>query len=91
MLTVTEAALGHLSEALSRSEPTETADDCFRMIVTGEQALSLTVQPPESSDHTFDQEGETVLAVPAELSEALSSRILDLGDNGGLVILPKPD
>jgi hypothetical protein len=90
MLTVTDAALGRLSDALSQNEPPRNKDDCFRMTISDEQTFSIAVQPPEPGDHTFDREGETVLAVPREISKALSSSILDLGDNGGLVMLPKP-
>lgn len=90
MFEVTDEALGYLSEALSRAESIDADNDCFRMVVTNEDKVALSVQQPESGDHTFEREGSTILAMPEALSEALSERLLDLGDNGELVFLPKP-
>ena len=89
MLTVTNAALGHLGQALSDSDRVEDRD-CFRMIVTEEQTIGLSIQNPQSGDQTFEHKGTTVLALPEALSATLSERVLDVSDEGQLVFLPKP-
>lgn len=89
MLTVTDAALGHLSDVLSKSDQVE-GTDCFRMVVKNDETIAIAVQAPQSGDRTFEREGSTILAMPEALSEALSEKVLDLGDEGQLVFLPKP-
>jgi hypothetical protein len=88
MLTVTDAALQHLHSALASAEVVDPA--CFRVTVSGEDTLGLIVQQPESGDQTFECKGETVLATPAPLVDFLSERVLDLDDDGHLVLVPKP-
>jgi len=87
MLTVTDAALQHLHTALLRTEAVDPA--CFRLTFRGEDSLGLIVETPESSDQTFECAGETVLATPEPLLEFLSERVLDLDDDGQLVLVPK--
>lgn len=87
MLTVTDAALQHLHSALSQTDAIELA--CFRMTVSGEDSLGLVVQEPENGDRTFECEGATVLATPEPLLDLLAERVLDLDDNGQLVLVPK--
>jgi len=88
MLTVTDAALQHLHAALSQAEAIEDPA-CFRLTVRGEDSLGLMVQEPESGDQTFECDGETVLATPEPLLEFLSERVLDLDEDGQLVLVPK--
>jgi Fe-S cluster assembly iron-binding protein IscA len=88
MLTVTDNALDHLSEALSVSEKAGE-NDCFRFVVANDNTLSLAYQSPQVDDQTFSHQGTQVLAVPASLSEVLSERELDVDDKGHLVFLPK--
>lgn len=91
MLEVTDAALGHLSRSLANSRAVEGTDYCFRMIVKDDETIGLAIQSPESGDQTFEREGTTILAMPKSLSDVLSERILDLGDEGQLLFLPKPN
>lgn len=87
MLSVTDAALQHLHNSLSRVEAISPA--CFRMTVRGEESLSLVVESPEHDDRTFEYDGSTVLAMPDPLLEVLAERVLDLDDEGHLVLVPK--
>jgi Fe-S cluster assembly iron-binding protein IscA len=87
MLTVTDAALQHLQHALSR---VEAASACFRLTVSDQDTLGLIVQQPEAGDRTYECDGETVLATPEPLVEVLAERVLDLDDDGHLVLVPKP-
>jgi Fe-S cluster assembly iron-binding protein IscA len=89
MLEVTNAALEHLRSALSQSHSIDETDECFRLVVQDDK-IGLAVQSPESGDHTFETDGATVLAMPKAVSELLSERVLDLGDEGQLLFLPKP-
>jgi Fe-S cluster assembly iron-binding protein IscA len=89
MLTVTDSALNHLSSVLTKSNRAE-GPDCFRLFVKDDNNIAMTLDSPQSGDQTFDCEGSTVLALPESLSEALSERVLDLGEEGNLVFLPKP-
>ena len=91
MLEVTNAALDHLRNALTQSATLAGTGDCFRLIVDQENKIGLAVQAPQTGDHTFELEGATVLAMPLSLSEALSERVLDVGDEGRLMFLPKPN
>lgn len=86
MLTVTDAALQHLHHALAR---VEAASACFRLTIDDQDTLGLIVQEPESSDRTYECEGDTVLATPEPLVEFLAERVLDLDDDGHLVLVPK--
>lgn len=87
MLTVTTAALQQLKTSLSSNESLE--DSCYRFTRRGEAALGLTIQEPESSDQTFECDGETVLATPEPLVDVLSTKVLDVDEDGRLVLLPK--
>jgi len=87
MLSVTDAALHHLHAALSQSNEIEAA--CFRITVSGEDSLGLIVQAPETGDRTFECEGDVVLATPEPLLDLLSERVLDLDQDGQLVLIPK--
>ena len=87
MLTVTDAALNHLHNALAQSNAVDAA--CFRITVSGEDSLGLIVQEPEASDRTFECQGDTVLATPEPLLDLLSERVLDLDQDGQLVLVPK--
>lgn len=89
MLEVTNAALTHLRHALSQSQSIDETDECFRLVVQDDK-IGLAVQAPESGDQTFEADGSTVLAMPKAVSELLSERVLDLGDEGQLLFLPKP-
>lgn len=88
MLTVTDAALEHLHAALTRAQAIES---CFRFTENDENSLGLVVQEPDSDDHTFDYDGETVLATPDSLSDVLSRKVLDLDEDGQLILLPKAE
>lgn len=86
MLTVTDAALQHLHTALARSDAIEA---CFRFTRQDEDSLGLVVQEPDSGDQTFVYEGETVLATPEPLAELLSKKVLDLDEDGQLILIPQ--
>lgn len=87
MLTVTDAALQHLHSALSQSDAINPA--CFRFTRQAEDAIGLIVAEPESTDHTFECEGDTVLAAPGPLVDLLSEKILDIDENGQLILIPQ--
>ena len=87
MLDVTDAALEHLHRALSGIPARGPA--CFRMSVRGQESLSLVIQSAEDDDRKFDYEGTTVLAMPERLLDVLAERVLDLDDDGHLVLVPK--
>lgn len=87
MLTVTDAALQHLHTALVQADAIDPA--CFRLTIRGEDSLGLVVQEPDSGDQTFECNGDTVLATPEPLMEFLSERVLDLDEDGQLVLVPK--
>ena len=87
MLTVTDAALERLLNALK--EVAAVKNTCFRFTQEGDEGVRLVVQEPESSDKTFELEGETVLAAPESVAGLLSAKVLDLDDDGRLVLLPQ--
>lgn len=87
MLTVTDAALHHLHAALSQSDAIAAA--CFRFTRQAEDSLGLIVGEPESGDQTFECEGDTVLAAPEPLVQLLSEKVLDIDENGQLILIPQ--
>jgi Fe-S cluster assembly iron-binding protein IscA len=87
MLTVTDAALQHLHAALTQTEPRDSS--CFRITVGAENSLGLIVQSPATDDKTFECDGDVVLATPKSLDELLAERVLDLDQDGQLVLIPK--
>jgi hypothetical protein len=87
MLKVTDAALQHLHSALTKVNAVDST--CFRFTQSTEESVGIIVQKPEPTDQTFECDGDTVLAAPEPLSELLSKKILDLDDDGQLVLLPK--
>lgn len=89
MLTVTDAALQHLHAALSRNDTLNPT--CFRFTRGGEDTLGLIVEKPDKGDQTFDYAGDTVLATPKPLVDLLSRKVLDVDQEGHLVLVPKPN
>lgn len=87
MLSVTDDALQQLRTALVDREA--LAQSCFRFTRRDESSLGLIIEQPAASDQTFDCEGRTVLAMPEPLQVLLSKTILDVDDDGQLVLLPQ--
>jgi hypothetical protein len=87
MLTVTDAALQHLQSSLARVDTVESS--CFRLTRQEGDTLGLVIQSPESGDRTFECDGDTVLAASENLADILSERVLDIDENGHLVLVPK--
>ena len=86
MLTVTNAALEHLHSALARAG---AAEACFRFTPTDSDSVGLVVQAPDADDDTFEYDGDTVLAAPQPLAALLSRKVLDIDDEGHLILLPQ--
>ena len=89
MLTVTADALKQLKSALIHSAAMQ--ETCFRFTRRDQSSLGLIIQEPEATDRTFDCDGETVLAMPEPLQDLLTEKILDVDDDGQLVLLPRAD
>jgi hypothetical protein len=89
MLTVTDAALEHLHAVLSRNDALNPT--CFRFTRRGEDSLGLIVEEPDSGDQTFEYEGDTVLATPKPLLDLLSRKVLDVDQDGQLILVPQPN
>jgi len=89
MLTVTDAALQHLHAALPGSDALNPA--CFRFARRDEESLGLILEEPDSGDQTFEYDGDTVLATPQPLLDLLSKKVLDVDQDGQLVLVPKPN
>ena len=87
MLKVTNSALRQLQTALRKNHAVHRT--CFRFRRQGEASIELIIQEPQSTDETFNIDGEPVLAAPKQLVETLSEKILDIDDEGQLVLLPK--
>jgi Fe-S cluster assembly iron-binding protein IscA len=78
MLTVTDKAVQHLRETLSRKE--EGAPGVFR-IVNSEEGYQLTLDEAKESDQVFEHEGENYLLLDTEVGEALSNATLDVQES----------
>jgi Fe-S cluster assembly iron-binding protein IscA len=78
MLTVTEAASGHLAELLTDAEAPEGVAVRF---VRQEDGLAMSMDNPQSGDTTFEHEGRTVLALEDEVAQLLTQNTLDIEDS----------
>lgn len=89
MLTVTDAALQHLHTALSGNDALNPT--CFRFTRRDEDSLGLIIEKPDAGDQTYEYDGDTVLATPQPLLDLLSRKVLDIDQDGQLVLVPKPN
>ena len=75
MLRVTTAALGRLSDKLSRKST--TADGVLRFS-RRERGWKLRLDGASPADEAFVHEGKKVLVLDQETSKAMSSKLLDV-------------
>lgn len=86
MLTVTEPVLKQFDRALAKAGDTGGAERCLRLIRGHDSNLSLTLESPEPGDTTYEYEGRTVLAVPEAYAGFCSDKLLDMDEQGRLVL-----
>ena len=86
MLTVTEPVLKQFDRALSRADETGAGSRCLRLVRGHDASLSLTLETPEPGDTTYEYEGRTVLAVPEACAGFCADKMLDMDEQGRLVL-----
>jgi hypothetical protein len=86
MLTVTEPVLKQFDRALARAGEGGSGERCLRLVRGHDSNLSLALEAPEPEDTTYEYEGRTVLAVPEEYVEFCADKMLDLDEQGRLVM-----
>jgi hypothetical protein len=79
MLAVTEAAISHLHDSLKSVADSDVEGKCFRIVPKDGVHLGLSLAEPKPGDKKYEHEGDTVLAVPAELQPGCAGR--PLGDH----------
>jgi hypothetical protein len=86
MLAVTEAAISHLHDSLKSVADSDVEGQCFRIVPKDGVHLGLSLAEPKPGDKKYEHEGDTVLAVPAELQPGCAGRTLGVNDDGRLEI-----
>lgn len=86
MFIVTDSALEHLAQAISRIEDPKPQNVCFRIVPDPSDKLSLTVDTLEPGDTEYGHEGIVVLAISNEILERCEGQTLDLDDSGNLLL-----
>lgn len=84
MLSVSNAAMLQLHNALQSVAGSEEDQRCFRIVPRDEKNLGLSLASPAPTDKTYEFEGATVLAVPKELDGVCDGKSLDVNDDGKL-------
>ncbi len=77
MLTISEAAGALLAQMLVQAKASDTV--AVRFVPDG-NSLSMQLDDVRADDVTFEHETRTVLALDAEVSDALVDRTLDVND-----------
>ncbi len=85
MLTVTDAALEYLADAIGKIDEPKPTDACFRIPMDGGK-LTLTVGSAEAADTTFQHKGVTLLVVSQEVAKRCEERTLDADQLGNLLL-----
>ncbi len=75
MLTVTESAREHLKEMLEAN--IDDPDACLRLVASGRGQFGLTADKERADDQVVEHEGDKVLLVESELSDALEGVTID--------------
>lgn len=86
MLTVTEPVLKQFDRALAKADETGGGERCLRLVRGHDSNLSLSLETPEPGDTTYEYEGRTVLAVPEEHAGFCADKMLDMDEQGRLVL-----
>lgn len=86
MLTVSETVLKQFDRALEKASEPGGAERCLRMVRGDDANLSLALDTPEPGDTTWEYEGRTVLAVPETCAGFCADKMLDIDDQGRLVL-----
>ena len=86
MLTITEAALQRLADAIRRVNGTDPDDACFRLSLDEEGNLALAVDVPSPDDRMFQHNESTVVVVSGGLAERFAGRTLDVNAAGDFVL-----
>lgn len=73
---------GNIVEKLSGAQ---TNSKCLRLIERGGR-ISMSFEVPRNDDEIVYYKGQSVVAVPEDVADALSSKTLDLSDDGTFVI-----
>jgi len=84
MLSISNSAMQHLHDALQSVATSSDDGRCFRIIPKDGGNLMLSLAEPTPTDKKFEFDGNTVLAVPAELQEFCADKSLELNKDGKL-------
>jgi Fe-S cluster assembly iron-binding protein IscA len=80
MLTVTPEARMHLVEVLAASEEPEQNNSVLRMYMS-KDGLALALDLEKAEDTKHDHDGNTILVIDQQLSQALAGKTLDVENN----------
>ena len=84
MIEITPNAL-EMCTATVRQLSTQANTKCLRLIER-EDAMVMSFELPRSGDELLRSQGMTVLAVPTDISDAVSDMTLDVRDDGRFVL-----
>lgn len=76
MFTVTDGAIAHVAQMIEKAQAPK--DVALRIVARGGQDFGMRMDSAKTGDMTFDHEGNTVLVLNKEASDALEDRILEV-------------
>jgi hypothetical protein len=85
-LTVTDAVLSKLAQAMQATGENGAGGPCYRFELDDEGNPQLQVAEPAASDKIYTFDGRHVLAIPPEFASAYAGNTLDINDAGDFLI-----
>lgn len=86
MLAITDSTMELFHKSVRCLAPTPDSEKCIRLRDGGQRGLTLTFEEPQTNDRMITWDNRTVLAVPRELNERCSGKVLEMDENGRLFI-----
>ena len=85
MIQITDNAMKLCSATVKQLSGAQTQSKCLRLIKHGSR-VAISFEVPRSDDQIVRYGGQSVVAVPENVRDALSGKTLDLSDDGAFVI-----
>ncbi len=85
MIHVSDDAMAMCRATVRQLAGAQTNSKCLRLLAD-DSRLSISFEMPRTEDTIVHHNGQSVLAVPAQVAADLAGRTLDLADDGSFII-----
>jgi len=85
MIRITNDAMMRCHDTVQQLAGAQTDSKCLRLLKR-DGGVSISFEVPRNEDTIVHHDGQSVLAVPAEVAEQLAGRTLDFADDCSFVI-----